>query len=62
MVEPMAKAAIAVGADGLVIEVHNNPERALCDGAQALRPERFCPFSGRIKWYRPHHRTRYVIN
>lgn len=41
MVEPLAKAAVAVGADGLIIEVHNNPEAALCDGAQSLKPERF---------------------
>ena len=34
MVEPMAKAAIAAGADGLIIEVHNDPEHALCDGAK----------------------------
>ncbi|MEG0766389.1 MAG: 3-deoxy-7-phosphoheptulonate synthase [Clostridia bacterium] len=36
MVEPMAMAALAAGADGLIIEVHNDPEHALCDGAQAL--------------------------
>ncbi len=41
MVEPLAKAAVAVGADGLIIEVHNDPEAALCDGAQSLKPERF---------------------
>ena len=41
LVEPMAKAAVAAGADGLMIEVHNNPECALCDGAQSLKPERF---------------------
>ncbi|MBU2699301.1 3-deoxy-7-phosphoheptulonate synthase [Sporomusaceae bacterium BoRhaA] len=41
LVEPLAKAAIAVGADGLIIEVHHNPEQALCDGAQSLKPERF---------------------
>ena len=41
MVEPLAKAAVAVGADGLIIEVHNDPEHALCDGAQSLKPERF---------------------
>ncbi len=41
MVEPMSKAAIAVGADGLMIEVHNNPAKALCDGAQSLNPEQF---------------------
>ena len=41
MVAPLAKAAVAVGADGLIIEVHNDPEHALCDGAQSLKPERF---------------------
>lgn len=41
LVEPMAKAAIAAGADGLMIEVHNNPELALCDGGQSLKPEKF---------------------
>ena len=34
-------AAIAAGADGLMIEVHNNPEKALCDGAQSLTPQMF---------------------
>ena len=38
MVNPMARAGVAVGADGLIIEVHSNPEQALCDGAQALTP------------------------
>ena len=41
MVPPMARAAIAAGADGLLIEVHPNPERALSDGAQSLFPEQF---------------------
>ena len=41
LVEPMAKAAIAAGADGLMIEVHNDPEAALCDGAQSLKPEKY---------------------
>ena len=41
MVEPLSKAAIAAGADGLLIEVHNNPKEALCDGAQSLNPEEF---------------------
>ncbi|MEE1085650.1 MAG: 3-deoxy-7-phosphoheptulonate synthase [Schaedlerella sp.] len=41
LVQPMAKAAIAAGADGLMIEVHNNPECALCDGAQSLKPEKY---------------------
>ncbi len=41
LVPSMAKAAIAAGADGLIIEVHNNPEAALCDGEQSLTPEEF---------------------
>ena len=41
MVEPMSLAAIAAGADGLMVEVHNNPEKALCDGPQSLTPEQF---------------------
>jgi 3-deoxy-7-phosphoheptulonate synthase len=41
LVAPLASAAVACGADGLLIEVHNNPERALCDGKQSLRPEAF---------------------
>lgn len=41
MVEPLAKASMAVGADGLIIEVHHNPEKARCDGAQSLKPEKF---------------------
>ena len=41
MVEPLAKAAVAVGADGLIIEVHNDPPHALCDGAQSILPSDF---------------------
>ena len=41
LVGPVAKAAVAAGADGLIIEVHPHPQRALSDGAQSLRPERF---------------------
>ncbi len=41
MVNPMARAGVAVGADGLIIEVHPCPEEALCDGAQALTPEQY---------------------
>jgi len=41
LVDPLAKAAVAAGADGLIIEVHNDPEHARCDGAQSLKPERF---------------------
>ncbi|MDF2929105.1 MAG: phospho-2-dehydro-3-deoxyheptonate aldolase [Anaerospora sp.] len=41
MVEPLSKAAMAIGADGLIIEVHHQPELALCDGAQSLKPHKF---------------------
>ena len=41
LVSPMAKAAIAAGADGLMIEVHPNPKEALSDGMQSLKPEKF---------------------
>ena len=41
MVQPLARAAIAVGADGLMIEVHNDPAHALCDGAQSIKPDAF---------------------
>ena len=41
MVEPLAKAAVAVGADGLIIEVHNDPANALCDGPQSIKPKKF---------------------
>lgn len=41
MVEPLSKAAVAIGADGLIIEVHNNPEKALCDGKQSITPDMY---------------------
>ena len=41
LVEPLAMAAVACGADGLIMEVHNDPPHALCDGAQSLTPEEF---------------------
>ena len=41
LVEPLALAAVAAGADGLIIEVHNDPQHALSDGAQSLTPEQF---------------------
>lgn len=41
MVEPLAKASVAVGADGIMIEVHNDPANAKCDGQQSIKPERF---------------------
>ena len=41
LVKPMSLASVGAGADGLIIEVHNNPAKALCDGAQSLRPDQF---------------------
>ena len=41
LVAPLSKAAIAAGADGLLIEVHSNPEYALCDGEESIKPSRF---------------------
>lgn len=41
MVEALSKAAVAVGADGMIIEVHNDPTNARCDGPQSIKPERF---------------------
>lgn len=41
MVEPLSVASVAAGVDGLIIEVHNNPSEALCDGAQSLTPDQF---------------------
>ena len=49
LVEPLAKAAIAVGADGLMIEVHNNPQCALSDGQQSLKPELFDKVMKKVK-------------
>ena len=49
LVEPMAKASIAAGADGLMIEVHNNPECALCDVAQSLKPEKYAELLKQIR-------------
>ncbi|MCD8005349.1 MAG: 3-deoxy-7-phosphoheptulonate synthase [Oscillospiraceae bacterium] len=48
LVPPMAMAATAAGADGLIIEVHNDPMHALCDGAQSLRPEEYEALSKKI--------------
>ena len=49
MVEPLTMAAIAAGADGVMIEVHNNPEKALCDGKQSLTPEMFDDVMKKVK-------------
>ena len=48
-VQPMSLASIGAGADGLIIEVHNNPKQALCDGAQSLDPEQFDGLMNKIK-------------
>ena len=53
MVEPLAKAAVAVGADGLMIEVHNDPENAWCDGAQSLKPTKFAALMADLKKIAP---------
>ncbi len=49
LVPPMALAATAAGADGLIIEVHNDPLHALCDGAQSLRPEEFDKLAEKVR-------------
>ena len=49
MVQPLARAAIAVGADGLMIEVHNDPAHALCDGAQSIKPDAFAEVMADIR-------------
>jgi 3-deoxy-7-phosphoheptulonate synthase len=48
MVTPMARAGVAVGADGLIIEVHPRPEEALCDGAQALTLDQYTELVGQV--------------
>ena len=48
-VKPMAMAAAACGADGLMIEVHNDPKHALCDGPQSLTPEQFADVVGAVR-------------
>lgn len=48
MVEPLARAGVAVGADGLIIEVHPCPEEALCDGAQALTPSQYVELNSQL--------------
>ena len=53
LVKPMAMAATAAGADGLMIEVHNNPACALCDGAQSLTPADFADVMKAVELIRP---------
>lgn len=52
LVPPMAMAAVACGADGVMVEVHNDPMCALCDGAQSLRPEQFADLMERLRLVR----------
>jgi len=52
-VAPMSRAAVAAGCDGLIIEVHNDPDRALCDGAQSLYPQEFDALYGDINKIAP---------
>ena len=53
MVEDMAMAAIAAGADGIMYEVHNDPEHAWCDGAESITPETFDHLMGRLRQLAP---------
>jgi len=48
MVERMSMAAVAAGADGLIVEVHNDPPNAWCDGAQSITPEEFQTLMGSV--------------
>ena len=48
LVPPMALAAVAAGTDGVMVEVHNDPLHALCDGAQSLKPEQFADLARRM--------------
>lgn len=49
MVEPLAMAAVAVGADGLMVEVHNDPPHAKCDGQQSLTPAKFQQLMDKVR-------------
>jgi 3-deoxy-7-phosphoheptulonate synthase len=51
MVPAMSKAAIAAGADGIIVEVHNDPEHALCDGEQSLTPDAFVALMDSLRKY-----------
>ena len=46
---PMARAAVAAGADGLIVEVHHNPDKAVSDGAQSLKPEQFSELMSQLR-------------
>ncbi|HRR89737.1 MAG TPA: 3-deoxy-7-phosphoheptulonate synthase [Eubacteriales bacterium] len=49
LVRPLSLASVGAGADGLIIEVHNNPECALCDGAQSLKPDQFAELASAVR-------------
>ena len=49
LIAPMCLAAVAAGADGMIIEVHNKPDEALCDADQALKPEEFDDLMKRLR-------------
>ena len=49
LVPPMALAAAAAGADGIMVEVHNDPMHALCDGAQSLTPAQFAEMAAKVR-------------
>lgn len=53
MVEDLSKAALAVGADGIIVEVHNDPEKALCDGNQSLKPKKFAKMMEKLRLIAP---------
>ena len=53
MVERMSQAAVAAGADGLIIEVHNDPPHALCDGAQSITPDQFSALMDKLRVLAP---------
>lgn len=53
LVDTMAKAALAAGTDGLMIEVHNNPDCALCDGGQSLKPEKYAVLLEQLRMIAP---------
>jgi hypothetical protein len=60
MVAPMARAAVAAGADGLIIEVHNDPDRAWSDGAQSMFPGAVRPRDGGTAHHRARHRPQHL--
>ena len=53
MVEGLSMAALAAGADGIIVEVHNDPEHALCDGAQSLKPKKFDKMMNKLRQIAP---------